>query len=97
MTVVIKRKDLNLDEIIGEPDELVRELTAYAEDAMIFSSEREHLIAKYEKQWVGVYGGAVRASARQLSTLLRRLDQQDIPRGRAIVRYIDRNERTMIL
>ncbi len=82
---------------LGDPAALASELDSFARDAAIFSSEREHLIAKYSKKWVAVYEGTVRAHARSLNKLLEELDELRIPRDRAIVRFIDRSERTMIL
>ncbi|MHB8514587.1 MAG: hypothetical protein ACYC9X_05655 [Dehalococcoidia bacterium] len=84
-------------ELLGRPEDLARELSAFARDAAVLSSDRERLIELYEKQWVAIYDGEVRAHARGLPALLARVDRLGLPRARTIVRYIDRNERTMIL
>lgn len=86
-----------LSRLLGNPDELAQQLKAFARDAEVFSSAREHLIAKYPKQWVAVYDGKVQATSSTLPKLLQMLDRLKVSRDRAIVRFIDRNERTMIL
>lgn len=86
-----------LSRLLGNPDELALQLEAFARDAEVFSSALEHLIAKYPKQWVAVYDGKVQATSPTLPGLLETLDHLQVPRDRAIVRFIDRNERTMIL
>ena len=83
--------------ILGDPEDVAKDLSAYTRDAAWFSSEHERLIGKYEQQWVAVYRANVRATSHDLMRLLRDLDERDIPREHAIIRFIDRNERTMIL
>lgn len=86
-----------LEELIGDPEVVSGELRSFADDAKVFSSARERLITTYAGRWVAVFAGRVQADAATLPTLLDALDERGIPRERAIVRFIDRNERTMIL
>lgn len=81
----------------GEPAEIARGLIEYAKSAEALSADQPRLIDEYPKKWVGVYQGKVSAGADDLQTLMSLLDEQGIPPGNAIIRFIERNQRTMIL
>ncbi|MCH7710069.1 MAG: hypothetical protein IH903_00375 [Proteobacteria bacterium] len=80
----------------ASPRELDRELNQYRETVAVFSQSHPRLIDKYPKQWIGVYRGDVAASGKTLKAVLRQLKAKHIPKERVLVRYIDRNQRTMI-
>jgi len=84
-------------DLIGDPDELERELADFRRNAQVLSSRQRHLIAGYPKQWVAIFGGEVAAFAPTLEGLLEQMQERGIPRGHAIIRYIDKNRRKMIL
>ena len=65
--------------------------------AKVFSSKRNHLIARYAKKWVGVYDGKVVAEGRSLREVLARVEKAGIPRELVMTRYIDLNVRKMVL
>lgn len=99
MTVGMKRDkhQIDLARLLGDPAEVARELELFAQDAALFSSDRDHLVETYAMRWVALYDGSVRADAPTLPRLLARVDALGIPRERAVVRFIDKNEPTMIL
>lgn len=82
---------------IGDPKKLDRELRAYRKSAQTFSSSRPRLIEKYSKQWVAVHEGKVKVAAKTFGTLLEEIEKQRLPRESLIVRFIDKDERAMIL
>jgi hypothetical protein len=84
-------------EMLGDPKKVDRELRAFGKDARILSSKRKHLLQQYPQQWIAIYDGEVAAQARTLPVLVETLRRLGIPRGRAIVRYINNNPRKMIL
>ncbi|HEY7065811.1 MAG TPA: hypothetical protein VII06_30325 [Chloroflexota bacterium] len=84
-------------EQLGNPADVARELEDFQKAAKVLSSQHPRLMDQYPKQWVAVYGGKVRARSSTLSAVLEQLDKAGIPREHAIVRYIDKNQRTMIL
>jgi hypothetical protein len=84
-------------EMLGDPKMFDRELRAFRKDAQVLSSARQHLIAQYPKQWIGIHQGKVVAHAKTLPAVVARLEKLGVPRGRAIVRYIDKKPRKMIL
>ena len=84
-------------EQLGNPADIDRELQSFRKTARVLSSEHPRLIDRYPKQWVAVYEGKVKAHGRTFQSVLRRLDEEGIPRENVIVRYISKEERTMIL
>ena len=81
----------------GTPEQIDREIREFAEAAKVLSSDHPRLIDEHPSHWVGVYRGHVAASAKSLVSLMTQLDRKGIPREKAIVRFIDREERTLIL
>lgn len=84
--------------LLGEsPSTISRELSEFAEAARVLSSDQPRLIDKHRKQWIGVFGGEVKASGKTLKSLMTQLRQMDLPPEEAIIRFIDHNNRTFIL
>lgn len=77
--------------------EIARDLRAFSRTARLFSSNERRLLKKYPKQWVALYGGKVRASAKSLDGVLSKLKQQGVPANQAIVWYMDTSGRKLIL
>ncbi|MCA1595314.1 MAG: hypothetical protein LC772_02650 [Chloroflexi bacterium] len=88
---------VDIDSIIGDPRGLESDLLAFERDSRVLSTRRATLIAKYPRRWVAIFGGQVQADARTLSQLLAKVDSLGLPRQRAVIRYIDRNPRKLIL
>jgi CII-binding regulator of phage lambda lysogenization HflD len=79
------------------PKKLDRELRAFSRAARLLSSSHSRLIDKHPKQWVAIYGGKVRASAKSLDAIISKLERQGLPPNEAIIRYIDSGGRKLIL
>lgn len=84
-------------ELIGDPAQLDRDLQQFRRAARVLSSKHSRLIDKYPKQWVAVYRGRVRAQARTFRSLLVQVDKKALPRDEVIVRFIHKDQRTIIL
>lgn len=99
VTTTMKRTEYEAKvlEMLGDPKKVDQELRAFRKDARLLSSRRKHFLQQYPNQWVAIYQGDVAAQARTLPALVERMRQLNIPRGRAIVRYINNNPRKMIL
>ena len=82
---------------LGDPKEIDRDLRNFRRTAQVLSSNRPRLIDRYPKQWVAVYRGRVRASGGTFASVIAEVDRKRLPREHVIVRFIDRNQRTMIL
>ena len=81
----------------GTVEIIDRELRLFAEAAQVLSSDHPRLINEHPLQWVGVFDGRVAASAQTLSSLMAQLEGGGIPPKHTIVRFIDKDERTLIL
>ena len=90
------REQIILDQI-GNPADIDQELQSFRRSARTLSSHRPRFIDRYQKKWVAVYDGKTKAQGRTLQSIWRQLDKKGLPREHVIVRYIDRNQRTMIL
>ena len=91
---------LSEEMILGEIGDVValdRELRRFRKAAKVLSRKHPRLMEAYPKQWIGVYHGRVAVRGRTLQSVLTQLDQKSLPREQVIVRFIDKNERTMIL
>jgi len=82
---------------LGNPVDIDRELQSFRKSARVLSSHHPRFIDRYQKKWVAIYDGRTRAQGRTLQSTLREIDRKGLPREHVIVRYIDRNQRTMIL
>ncbi len=82
---------------LGDPRDLRDEIQRFRRAARILSSKHPRLIDRYPKQWVAVYEGKVRAAGSTFNSVLAQVDKQGLPRRAVIVRFIDKNQRTMIL
>ena len=86
-----------VSEQIGNPREVARQLRSFQRAARVLSSHHPRLIDRYPNQWVAVHKGGVQATGRSLRSLLSKVDSAGLPRHEVIVRFIDRNQRTLIL
>ncbi len=82
---------------LGNPADIDRELQRFRRSAKALSSSHPRFIDLYQKKWVAVYDGKTKAHGRTLQSVWRQIDKKGLPREHIIVRYIDRNQRTMIL
>ncbi len=92
-----KTGDDMLKRLGASPAKIDRELRSFAKSSRVLSSRHPRLIDQYPKQWVGVYKGKVQASGKTIKSVVSQLAKKGIPPERAIVRFIDKNQRTMIL
>jgi hypothetical protein len=79
------------------PVRLNRDLQRFRKAAQALSADHPRLIDKYPNQWVAVYDGKVAAHASTLPAILAKIKRKRIPQAHTIVRYIEKNKRTMIL
>lgn len=84
-------------QILGDPAEIDLSLTAFRKSAQVLSSEHPRMIDQYAKQWVAIYDGEVRAQASTFLALMNQAEKNGLRREQLVVRFIDRNRRTMIL
>ena len=81
----------------SSPEDIARGLREFSKSAEMLSNDRPRLIDEHPLQWVGVYRGEVSAKADDLPSLIEELERRGIPLGDALVRFIEKNQRTLIL
>ena len=86
-----------LASLLQNPARLNRDLQRFRKAAKALSSDKPRLIDKYPNQWVAVYRGKVAAHATTLNAILGKMKRKKIPQKHTIVRYVEKNKRTMIL
>ena len=90
-----RSRDLGV--LLGDPGQVAADLERFRKSEQALSSRYPRLVDSYAKQWVAVHNGKVRAHAKTLDALLTQVDKKKLPRGKLIVRYIAKSQRTMIL
>ena len=80
-----------------DPEDIARRLREFSKSAGMLSNDRPRLINEHPLQWIGVYRGEVSAKADDLPSLMEDLERRGIPLGDMIVRFIEKNQRTLIL
>lgn len=78
------------------PEDVASSLIDFTKSADLLSKDRA-LVEKYAQKWIGVCSGQVRAAEGDLDSLLTALDRQGVSRADTVVRFIEREQRTLIL
>ena len=80
-----------------DPEDIAKGLREFSKSAEMLSNDRSRFINEHPLQWIGVYRGEVTAKADDLPSLIEELERRGIPPGDTIVRFIEKNQRTLIL
>ena len=86
-----------LSQFGNDPEEIAKAIREFSRSAEMLSNDSPRLIDEHPLQWIGVFRGEVSAKADSLETLMKKLQKQSIPLGDTIVRFIDKEQRTLIL
>jgi hypothetical protein len=78
------------------PKKIARELRAFSRTGQFLSSNERRLLKRYPEQWVGLYDGKVRASAKSLDEVISKLEQQELPPSESIIWYMDTSVRSRV-
>lgn len=78
------------------PNEVAASLAAFEKSADRLSSDPNPAV-QYDGQWVAVHLGEIKASNADLDLLLAELDANGISRTETLVRFVERQRRTLIL
>lgn len=81
----------------GDADTIARELHEFAASASALSDDHPRFIDAYPQKWVAVYHGRVAVVADSLEDLAETAKSEGIPSEQIIIRYIDRNQKTLFL
>ncbi len=88
---------IDVHDLIGDPQKVAEDLQAFAKTAQLLSSRYPRMVERYPDQWIALHSGKVRAHGDSLDAVLRELDAMGLSRDQAIIRFIDKEPRTMIL
>jgi hypothetical protein len=97
MAVVSEARAQQLRELVGDPSQVAHDLARFREAARALSSDQPRFIEEYPQKWVAVLANKEVLASDSLDALLKELDEKGVSREHAIVRFIDRNERTLFL
>lgn len=92
-----KQIETEIERLESSAAQVAQELQSFRQAATFLSAEHARLIDRYRHEWVGVYEGEVRAHAKTLKGVMKKIVEQDLPKERVIVRHIDSDQRTLIL
>jgi hypothetical protein len=93
--------NLTKDEVLrllgATPEAIGKELGEFAAAAKVLSSNHPRLIDEHPMEWVGVFQGRVAATAKDFDALMAQLTARGVPLHQTIVRFIDTEEKTLLL
>ena len=79
------------------PKEVDRQLRTFSRAARVLSSDHPRLIEEHANEWVGIFDGKVRATAKSFDAVVSELKEKGFPPNESIIRYIDVSGRKLIL
>jgi hypothetical protein len=93
------RKSLTAAErvVLQHPATLARDLGEFRKTARVLSSRRANFIKKYPKRWIGLYRSQVLVNGKTLDEVLAQADAKGIPRANLLIRFIDNEDRVLIV
>ena len=88
----------DIQRLIGDPRKAHDDLTAFRKAAIrLSSSQHPRMIQKYPNKWVAVTKGKVRAHGDSYDAVMQQVREKGLPRQSTIIRFIEKEPRTMIL
>ncbi len=81
--------------LMGDPAAVVQELEQAQESGRLLSADHPRLIDEHEEMWIALHDGEIVGRATSLDDLLENLEPE--ARSHVLVRFIGRQEQTLIL
>jgi uncharacterized protein DUF5678 len=69
----------------------------FSRTTRFLACNERRLLKKYPKQWIALYGGKVRASAKSLDEVISKLKKLGLPANQSLIWYMDTSGRKIIL
>ena len=79
------------------PETIARELREFSASAQLVSERWERLVEAHPMEWICFHRGEVAASSKSLDDLIAATRERGISANRAVVRFIDKERKTLIL
>ena len=83
-------------ELIGDPEQLARELEAFSRSEQFFWRNHDRFLREHPDRWIAISGEDVLV-ADTLEALLADLDRGGIQRGQAFVEFVTTSDQVLIL
>ena len=79
------------------PQDAARMLRRFGKSTRFMAAKYGALVEQFPNQWVAVLDGEVQTTAKTLSGVNRKIHTLGLPRQETLVRYLDADERILIL
>jgi hypothetical protein len=90
------KKELEL--LFGpSPTQFKEELRSFSRSGRFFSANYSRLIKEHPKEWVGIYDGKLRVTAKSLRSVVSQLEKKGFPPNLSLVEYMDVSGQKLIL
>ena len=86
-----------LEELDNDPERIALELREFSESARLLSEQWERLAETHPMEWVCFHRGKVSAHSESLDALMEDMRNRGITANRAVIRFIDKEQKTLIL
>src|SRR6266567_8004108 len=86
-----------LEHLQRSAGDIERSLRDFSASAQLFSSDMPRMIDQFESKWIGVFKGRIEAVADTLDDVAAQIESKSIPIEETIVRFVDREEKPLIL
>lgn len=83
-------------ELIGDPEQLARELEAFSRAEQFFWGNYDRFLREHADKWVAIHDDDVLV-ADTLDALLAELDRNGIQRGQAFVEFVTTSDQVLVL
>ena len=81
----------------GSISDLTSKLTQFSTSAERLSSDHPRLVNAYPMKFVGIFNDEISAVADDFDSLCAQLQDKQIPIEQTVIRFIDKEERTILL
>ena len=79
------------------PKQFDRELRSFSRSGRFFSANYSRLVKEHPKEWVGIYDGKLRVTAKSSRSVVSQLKKMGFPPNLSLVQYIDVSGHKLIL
>src|SRR5262245_46381031 len=81
------KKELEL--LFGtSPQQFKEELRSFSRSGRFFSANYSRLVKEHPKEWVGIYDGKLRVTAKSLRSVVSQLEKKGFPPNLSLVQYM---------
>jgi hypothetical protein len=79
------------------PEQIDRQLRVFSRSTKLLASNYSRFLDDNPNEWIAIYDGKLRATAKSHDALLSKLKKQGLPANETLVRFIDASGQKLIL